>query len=862
MPINNYYLLLHPNHVIIYYNMSEEKKVSVENLDELINEENESSALSFQNILAMVVLNWQWFLLSLIICVSGALIYLRYTEPVYSVSARMLIKDEQNKRYNRQALQNMENLGFMTNSTGIENEMEILQSRVLVRDVVKDLKLYTEYRTVGRIMKPIIYGNQPINVDIDPIHLDSLDKQILSVVKGAKMSITRKGDEYIVDGAVLVNGKEDSVFTRKFKSLPASFPTSIGTLTFTRNVGEEMKDGSEYRATIRPPMIIATRYLNAMSIAPTSKLTSIAEITLNDKNIRRGMDFLSQLAICYNRQANADKNEIAMRTEEFINERISKINAELGSTEGAIEEFKRRNAVTDLGVDASSSVQMSSQFSAQLSQADAQIQILDNLRDYVNNPKNQYQVIPSNVGMTDGTATNLINSYNQAVQDRNRLLKAASEQAPQVQTLTATIEELQSSIKAALLQARRSADINRQGIQSQYAKFQGKVSTAPIAERVLTQIGRQQDVKSGLYLMLLQKREENTISLAATADKGKLIDEPMFLGKVSPKGIIILLAALVLGALLPAAIIYLLSFFRYKIEGHEDLAHLTTMPIIADVAIASDTVKQKAGIVVQANKNNQIDEIFRSLRTNVQFMMKEEDKVILFTSSISGEGKTFVAGNLATSFAFLGKKVLLVGLDIRRPRLSHLFGMDNKKEGITTLLTKNSVSTDDVLSLCMPSGVNKNLDLLIAGPIPPNPSELLTRSTLKEIFDILRKEYDYVIVDTAPVGLVTDTLHIGKVADATVMVCRADYTEKSSFSMINDFAENNKLPNVSIVVNGVDMSKKKYGYAYGYGKYGKYGKSTYRSYTHGYGSYGYQAYGYGLYSSSHYSNPNDNSIRK
>ena len=278
--------------------------------------------------------------------------------------------------------------------------------------------------------------------------------------------------------------------------------------------------------------------------------------------------------------------------------------------------------------------------------------------------------------------------------------------------------------------------------------------------------------------------------------------------------------------------------------------------------MANESIKAVGDIVIKENQNNQMEEIFRGMRTNLQFMLKESQNVIMFTSSVSGEGKTFVAGNLATSFAFLGKKVLLVGLDIRRPRLSHLFGMDNKKEGITTLLTKNSVSTDDVLSLCMPSGVNKNLDLLIAGPIPPNPSELLTRSTLKEIFDILRKEYDYVIVDTAPVGLVTDTLHIGKVADATVMVCRADYTEKSSFSMINDFAENNKLPNVSIVVNGVDMSKKKYGYAYGYGKYGKYGKSTYRSYTHGYGSYGYQAYGYGLYSSSHYSNPNDNSIRK
>ena len=330
-----------------------------------------------------------------------------------------------------------------------------------------------------------------------------------------------------------------------------------------------------------------------MEVSPASKQTSIAQLTLKDRNIERGLDFLTHLVTCYNLQANADKNEIAMKTEEFINERISKINSELGLTEGAIEDFKRRNAVTDIGIDASSSVQMTSQYSAQLSKADAEIRILDNLRDYVNSPKNKYQVIPSNVGMTDATATGLINSYNQAVQDRNRLLKAASEQAPQVLTLTATIEELQQSIQNALLQARRSADISRQGIQSQYAKFQGKVSTAPVAERVLTQIGRQQDVKSGLYLMLLQKREENTISLAATADKGKLIDEPVYEGKVSPKGAIILLAAAVLGLCLPLGIIFLLSVFRYKIEGHEDLARLTTLPVIADVAVTTDNVKSQ-----------------------------------------------------------------------------------------------------------------------------------------------------------------------------------------------------------------------------------------------------------------------------
>ena len=844
--------------------MSDEKKISLEELEDLLDEDS-GGGLNFQTILAALVLNWQWFLLSLIIFVSGALIYLRYAEPVYSISARMLIKDDNSKKNNAsQILSNMEDFGFLTNSTGIDNEIEIIKSRILLRDAVKDLKLYTEYRHVGRVRDAIQYGIQPLNVDLDPVHLDSLDINLLTGVRSIKMILSREGEYYVAKGDLWYDKQQVSSFERRFKSVPATFTTEYGTLTFTKNIGYDLESGEKCIVTILPPMQVATNYLDVLTVEPTSKKTSIALLTMKDRDIRRGMDFLRQLAICYNRQANADKNEIALKTEEFINDRISKITSELGSTEGAIEEFKKRNAVTDVGIDATSSVQMSAQYSAQLSEANAQIQILDNLREYVNNPKNKYQVIPSNVGMTDAASSALISSYNQAVQDRNRLLKAASEEAPQVRTLTATIEELQNSIQSALLQARRAADINRQGIQSQYGKFQGKVSAAPIAERVLTQIGRQQDVKSGLYLMLLQKREENTISLAATADKGKLIDEPMYEGKVSPKGMIVLLVAVVLGFGAPALILWLLSFFRYKVEGHEDVAQLTELPIIADVAVASENVKQKAGIVVQANKNNQIDEIFRSMRTNIQFMLQGDQKVILFTSSTSGEGKTFNAANLAVSFALLGKKVILCGLDIRKPALGRLFGISDRFDGITSLLTLDKVTKDALAAQIQKSGVNDNLDLLLAGPVPPNPTELLARENFADVANMLRQQYDYVIFDTAPVGLVTDTLQIGQQADITVFVCRADYTPKSSFGLLNTLAKEKKLPNPCIVLNGIDMSRRKYGYYYGYGRYGKYGRYGYGRY--GYGKYGYGNYGnygnYGQYAESHYGNKDDDSIKK
>ena len=847
--------------------MSEEKKISLEDLEELLAEEDTIGGgrhfrLNFQTIFSALVLNWHWFLLSLIICVCGALIYLRFAEPVYQVSARMLVKNnnDSKKKSASQMLSDVEDLGYLNNSSGIENEVEVLRSRLLLRDVVKDLKLYTEYRREDGLKDVIVYKNQPFSIDLDPEHLDSLDIAYLESSQWLKMEVWREGTNYMISGTLKAGAGDPIPFQHRAKSLPDTIKTRLGTLTMTAVPGKKLEEGQVYIVTISPPMQVATSYLSRLTIKPTTKRTDIALLTLKDNNYRRGVDVLRQLSICYNRQANAEKNAVAMRTEEFINDRMAKIDKELGSTEEEIQQFKQQNAVTSLS-DASQSVQMSNEFSARLSEANSQVQMLDYMREYVNNPSNKYQIIPSNVGVSDGATTSLINNYNQAVQDRNRLLMSASEEAPQVKTLTATIDELQRSIQTALLQARSSADIRRQGIQSQFAKFQGRVSAAPIQERVLNQVGRQQDVKSTLYMLLLQKREENSIALAATADNGKLVDEPLNEGKVSPKNLIIILVAVLLGLLIPALCLWIISLFRYKIEGHDDVVKLTNLPILCDVPVASEQAKGKAGIVVKENQNNQMEEIFRSLRTNLQFMMKQNDKVILFTSTSSGEGKTFNCANLSVSFALLGKKVILVGLDIRRPRLAELFEIKDHHHGISTLLTKDAPTWEEVSSQVIHSGVNDNLDLLMAGPIPPNPTELIARDSLETIFNHLRDHYDIIIVDTAPVGLVTDTLQIGRVADVTAFICRSDYTAKSSFDMINSIAAEKKLPSMAIVINGIDMSKRKYGYAYGYGRYGKYGRyGQYKKKGQSYGQYG--NYGnYGNYNDSHYGNPNDKSVK-
>lgn len=813
-------------------------------------EQEETSSINFQTIYTAVILHWKWFVLSLIICMGCAMIYLRYKTPVYQAYAKLLIKDDDSRgRGGKSGVLTTSNLGIMSNSTGIDNEMEILSSLSIAQQAVRDLKLYVNYSLEGKVKDHLIYNSEPISVDLDPSHLEKLNYPI-------SLEINRKGSSYTVTGEYLnpKTGVTNSI-EKTITSFPTRIDTKTGIITLQSN-GDRglLPEGRALKVTILSPKSVAAKYAGSLSVSQTSKTTTIAELVLKDESPQRAVDYLRQLAICYNRQANEDKNEIAVRTEEFINGRLEKINAELGSTEGSLEEYKKRNNMVELKMNAAQAVQNQDVYSQKLAEANTQMALLNSISEYLNDPSNKYQTLPSNVGLSDASATSLIDKYNDIVITRNRLLRSASESSPTVTPLTAQLDDLTSSIKRAMIQAHKSMEIERNNIANMYGRYASQTNATPEQERILTQIGRQQDVKSGLYLMLLQKREENSISLAATADKGKLIDDPQYMGKVSPKSSMIMLIALILGLAIPAGVIFIVNFMRYKIEGHDDVAKLTSLPIIADVAIASETAKTKADIVVHENQNNQMEEVFRSLRTNLQFIMAENEKVVLFTSSTSGEGKTFTAANLAVSFALLDKKVVLVGLDIRKPRLAELFEINDHQHGITNLLTQPDPTAADVKKQILKSGISNNLDILMAGPIPPNPAELVARKSLDQVIDILKETYDYVLIDSAPVGLVTDTLQIGRVANATVLLCRADYTPKEAFGYINDLAKEKKLPNMCVVINGIDMSKKKYGYYYGYGRYGKYGR-----YGHKSGTYGSS---YGNYTSSHYGDVNDTSVKQ
>lgn len=810
------------------------------------------SFFNFQKLFETVILNWMWYLLSLAICLGAVFLYLRYTTPQYKVFANMMIKGDNNGRRNN--VRTTSNLGIISNSEGLDNEMEILKSRQLASAAVRNLKLYVSYKSDGRVKKIDMYRNQPISVDVDSAHLERLNSPI-------NLEIKRENNKYIVTGDYRVPTGENSysgtyTINKTFNSLPASIGTRAGIIMMHANTGS-LANGSTLFVTIKSPAMTAYKYAGSLQVIQTSKSTDIARLTLIDEIPDRATDYLKELTYCYNQQANEDKNEVALRTEEFINSRLEKINVELGNTEGALETYKRRQGMVNINMSGGQAVGNSDEFEKKLADANTQISLLNEISSIMNQSENKYQTLPANVGLSDAATAGLINRYNEIVLERNRLLRSASESSPSVLPLTSQLDDLSNSIRRSMSQNRRNMEIQRNAISSQYGKYAGQVFATPEQERILTQIGRQQEVRSGLYLMLLQKREENSISLASTADKGRLIDMPEYAGQVSPNPKILYTAAGAIGLLIPTLFMFLIVLLRYKIEGHEDVVKLTTLPILADVAIANESAKTKADIVVHENENNQMEEIFRSMRTNLQFILKEKEKVVMFTSTTSGEGKTFNAANLSVSFALLGKRVILVGLDIRKPRLAELFEIHDHHHGITPLLAMDNPSLQDVRAQILPSGINDNLDLLMAGPIPPNPAELIARQSLDIIFDILKQEYDYILIDTAPVGLVTDTLQIGRVSDATVYMSRADYTPKSSFGLINELSEEGKLPKMSVVLNGVDMSKKKYGYYYGYGKYGKYGRYGNKGSYKSYGSYGQ----YGRYNDSHYGNANDNSVK-
>ena len=796
--------------------------------------EEQGSGLNYREILDAVILHWHWFAISIFGCLLIAFLYLRYKAPMYSTWTEVLVKEDDpysSRSMRGGALADFTQLGILTNSNGFDNEVEILSSKTLSRRAVTNLKLYVRYALDGTVRDEELYLNSPVLADMSDVYLDTLAMPVFLEIK------------QLAEGGYHLKGEAlEEEFEADIKSFPMQVKTPSGWVTLRQNPDTTCTfDGRALRIYIFKPSIMAEMFMQATTIEPVSKQTTIARITLEDTQRQRAEDYLNELIRVYNEDANEVKNEVALKTEAFVNKRIQIIDAELGTTESDLEIYKKRNQLVNLTSDAEATYKGMENYQNQQIELQTQMMLVKSLKEYVDNPNNYMEVIPANLGLTDQGLNSLIADYNTKVVERHRLLKTAPESSPVVVSATNAIASLYPGIRHSLSSVYENLRVQKRNVDDQYNLFVGRLSSAPTQERVLTDIERQQSVKAALYQILLQKREENAISLASTVDKAQVIDAPeSSIRPISPKKKLVALVALVLGVAIPAGLIYLLNLLRYRIEGRNDIEKLTDLSVLADIFVAGELKEGQRAIVVRENTNDMMEETFRTLRTNLSFVVKRSEKVLLCTSMIPGEGKTFISTNLGMSMALMGRKVLVVGLDIRKPRLAKLFGLTTGHHGLTTYLAGEDSSDEFLREQIFNSGMHANLDVLPAGLIPPNPGELITSERLDHAFARFREWYDLIIVDTPPVGLVSDTLLLGRLADATLVVCRCDYSLKRNFAMLNQLHEEGKLPKMNLVLNGVDLKQRKYGYYYGYGNYGRYGR--YGSYGT-YGAYGHSGYG-------------------
>lgn len=751
------------------------------------NPEGEDREINLYAVFFKYMVYWPWFVASVLACCIGMYVFLRYQTPVYNVTSSVLIKEDEKKGANAASgLAAIQDLGMLSMTSNFDNEVEILRSRTLIKKVVSDMGLYIDMEESNALgFNPPLYKNSPVNVFITPEEADRLVAPV-----ELRMRYTKEGQltvraEYKIDK----EGDEETM-EQGFDRLPAILPTPVGVFSFTgMDSIPELEDGEiELVAHVHTPTSTAEAYGKELSVTPSSKTTTIAKVSLRNTVRRRGVDFINRLVSFYNQDANDEKNEVAQKTAEFIEERIGIINGELGTTESELAAFKQRSGLTNLTSDAQMALQESSRYEQQRTENATQINLVQYLRNYIDDPANMDEVIPANVGLRDQNLTSVIDQYNTMIIERKRLLRTSSDSNPAIINMNAGIEAMRRNVRTTVNSVLKGLQIAKADIDRQASKFESRIIEEPLAD-----------------------------------------ERP-----VAPKRMVFMLAALILGLAIPVGIVYLHDLLKYKIENREDVEAITGVAILAELPLVKKT--GEGSIVVRENKNDLMEEMFRGLRTNLLFMLGKDERVILFSSTQPGEGKSFVAGNLAVSLAYLGKRVVVVGMDIRKPGLNKVFNISRKMEGITNYLS--DPDHVELFDMVQRSDISPNLDILPGGPIPPNPTELVARDVLEKAIARLKERYDYVILDTAPIGMVTDTAIIGRVADMCVYVCRADVTPKAGFSYINVLRRERKFPKLATVINGLDMTKRKNSYGYGYGK--KYGYGKGYGYGYGYG-YGFEA---------------------
>ncbi|GGG11494.1 tyrosine protein kinase [Dokdonia pacifica] len=753
---------------------------------------------------------WFWFILSLTICITIAFLNMRYSTYSYVSEATILIKDDKNASLSEIAI--FEDLGLTgsaLNKSQFENEIEILKSRRLLSEVVRKLKSNIRYFKVGSIKTSELYEDLPFKLTIfDTTNIDQLSSKslIIKILSDTEFEIKE--------------GEEGEV---KKYSFNQPFKIGIGEVALEPNVDS---DEFQFRkenfivaiGTVDKAVNDLRRKIKVQSVSKNSS-SSILKLTIISAQKLKAEATLDTLVAVYNKDAIYDRNLVSKNTADFIINRLEIITRELDSVETGKVDFKEKNRLTDIRAEGQLFLENASELNKKQIVVATQKELLKSMTDYIATSKD-YTLLPSNLGIENGGVVQAVNEYNDLIIRRQRLLNSSTEENPIVIELSNQISQFKENVKENLNTVTLALDIEDRDIRKQINKIGGKISQIPSIAKSSRDIERQQTIKESLYLYLLQKREETAISLAVTTPKAKIVDKAYTAKEpVSPQPKFIYLVALIVGFAIPFVIIFIKTFFDTKIHNRVDVEkEVPSLPILGEIPV----IDSKDSEVITNNDRSVLAEAFRILRTNLGYFInsKENGNVVFVTSTIKGEGKTFVAYNLAISLTSTRKSVLLIGADIRNPQIHRYIDENEWKIGLSEYLFDSSVDVNSITNKVDIEG--QNFDVILSGRIPPNPAELLMSERFETIIAEVKDKYDYVIVDTAPTLLVTDTLLISQMADTTVYVCRAEYTDKKLLQYPKELYDEGKIKNIAFAINGIKLTNfgygSKYGYGYGYGQ--------------------------------------------
>ncbi|RHM92217.1 GumC family protein [Phocaeicola plebeius] len=748
---------------------------------------------------------WKWFLLSILIC--GGIAWYNYARAplVYFRSATVIIKDPSNKA----STSGLDRFDNFINKVNVANEILQFRSKKLMREVVQRVHADVSYQIKDGLRSNELYNESPVLVSLP----DALPEQSFSFTMTLKDAKTVTLSDF--------SGIEAKPSYEVALNDTVAIIEGMNVVVTATNYLRDSWLNTPIRVQKLPVESMVNYYKNALGIQQEEEEASILTLALKDSSPARAEDVLNTLITVYNEEAIKEKNQVAVNTANFINERLIIIERELGNVESNLESFKQRNQIVDIASSAGMYMTESQKYNADAMELETQLRLANFIKDYLTDPSKETDLIPSNTGISDMNIENQISLYNAAKLKRDHLIDDSSVNNPVVQELNNSLRAMKQSIIRAVDNMIVSLNVKRNDAQNREMRAQDRVTAIPTKERQMLSIERQQKIKEALYLFLLNKREENALSQAMADNNARVIDGAEGSNApISPNRNRILLLGLLVGIALPGAVCLAILFMDTRVHGRKDIEGVTSVPYLGEIPLDKEAMKdhRKKVMAVKEQGDDIVSEAFRILRTNMAFLSKKDKpaQVITFTSFNIGAGKTFIARNLSMSLAYMKKRVVMVDLDIRKGTLSRHFG--HYHVGVTNYLSDNTVKVDDIIQH------QEGFDLIPAGILAPNPAELLMDNRLDELMSELRTRYDYIIADNVPVGLIADATIANRIADLTIFVVRAGKLDRRQLPDIEKLYQEKKLKNMALVLNGANPERHGYGYSYGYG-YG-YGYGT------------------------------------